>query len=189
MVLFYLHKRKEHVYTFQRQRHHPKTIKEREAREALCVHCYDSAAGLQNSVSEGFSSRHGVMCLEGAGQSAAEYPAWRALPLGNSDALVVVLNLCTSQSINLIPLKLMPEVRSNLWHSLLGDSAFTCNIPLQNRHDFALDSAPVNGVSVAVWVLSQPGVLIQISSEISLILLFLRKIITIFRVSFHFLRI
>lgn len=91
------------------------------------------------------------MCLEGAGQSATEYPAWRALPLGNSDASVVVLNLFASQSISLMPLKqLLPEVLSNLWHGLLGDSAFTCNIPLQKRHGSALDIAPVNGVSAAV---------------------------------------
>lgn len=78
---------------------------------------------------------------------------------------------------------------SILRHGLLGNSAFARDAPLQNKRGSALDITPVTESVLRFEVLSQPAGLIQFSSEISLILLFLRKIMTIFRVPLHFLRI
>lgn len=49
---------------------------------------------------EGRGSRHGVRCLERAGQTPAECPSRRSVTLWNSDALVASLNLPVSQSIS-----------------------------------------------------------------------------------------
>lgn len=78
---------------------------------------------------------------------------------------------------------------SILRHGPLGNSAFARDAPLQNERGSALDIAPVTESVLRFEVLSQPAGLIQFSSEISLIFLFLRKIMTIFRVPLHFLRI
>ena len=148
------------------------------------------AAARSPGVFGGCSSRHSVRCLERAGQTAARYPSRRSVPLWNSNALVASLTLPVSRSICLTPPKqLLPEVHGVLRHGLLGNSAFTCNMPLQNKCSSDLNIAPVMRSVLQFEVLSQPGVLIQISFEMSLILLFLRKIITIFRVPLHFLRL
>lgn len=71
--------------------------------------------------------------------------------------------------------QILPEVQDVLWHSLLGDSVFTCNITLQTKHSSAFDMTPAKKSVLQFEVLSLPAVLIQISSEISLILLSLRR--------------
>lgn len=135
-------------------------------------------------------SRHNVRCLESAEQTAAEYPSRRSVPLHNNDASEASLNLPVSQHVTpMLPKQLLPEVHGVLLHGQLSDSVFACSMPLKNKSGSALDVAPVMVSVLQSDMLSQPGVLIQFSSEISLILLFLRKIIIIFRVPLHFLGI
>lgn len=165
-----------------RHRQYPGAIKGGTT-EALYVLFHDSAMWGCSRGSwcvwefEGRHSRHS------AWNGLLECPAMRSVPLQDSSPLVLSPNLSLK---GLMPSKQLPlEVCGIFWNGLLSNSEFTWNILLQNKLGSASDIAPVTESVLQFEVLSQPGVLIQISSELPLILLFLRKIITIFRVSLH----
>lgn len=162
------------MLVYFRHRQHPGAIKGGIG-AGLCVHFHESA--LQHRV---------AVCVWGSLQQWEPFQGVCA-SAGSRASLGGSLNLSLW---GLTPPKKLPsEVCSILRNSLLSSSEFTWNMPLQNKLGSALDIAPVTESVLQFEVLSQPGVLIQISSELSLILLFLRNIITIFRISLHFLRI
>lgn len=178
------HTKERNVYF--RHRQHPGGIRAG-TREALCVNFQESAMWGCGTGCWCVWEFEGCRSRRSAWNRLSESPSKRSVPLHNSNASVLSLNLSPRGP---MPSKQLPlELCGIFRNGLLSDSEFIWNMPLQNKLGSALDIAPATESVLQFEVLSQPGVLIQISSELSLILLFLRKIITIFRVSLHFLKI